>query len=823
MPQTVSGTTSSPAPEIAPPTAPSPAPEIAPPTASSTPAQPDSTRVPAQSTPSRTGPVPNDVSVPDELPPRPRHPEWEPELAHMQHTLGLVQKSLVDSRATKENIDSEVRRLTETGDPDSSIDYVDLSVNLLIQGSLELRLRNLAEAARKPYFARVDFTEEGSDRTEPYYIGKMVLIREDDMKPVIIDWRAPVASLYYEERLGAAHYLAPRGDVKGTMSLKRQYTIENAELKDVFDIDITTNDTFLQSYLGANADNRLKDIVSTIQAEQNRIIRADMWTPLIVQGAAGSGKTTIALHRIAYLVYTHEKTFKPEAFMIIAPNTLFLNYISETLPELGVDRVRQTTFEDFAMDLIGKRFKVRDPNEKLMLIAENRDPAWAARLAEASRLKASTRYKVLLDRFMDEMERGMLPDRDFAILGEVLLTRDELVKLFTVEYRRWPVRNRLEELKKHMVNAAKRRKNALAAKVERDCQALVERIKAGEGSETDKRLMIIAAYDERDRKQQFLQKDINRTISEHLAGILKPQAFEWYTRFVGWLGEHAADADEAFVAEWSKKILAGKQIELEDLAPLIHLRYRVHGMDEKIPVRHIVIDEAQDFSAFQFDVIRRIVPDSSFTILGDLCQGIHSYRSLSNWQEIQQGVFADRRSEVLTLEQSYRTTVEIMDAANLVSERMAIPGVPKAKPVIRHGEGVRVQVHPEGLAVKDLAAAMADRLVELQGRGMKLLAVIGKTGDECREIHRHMVRRMPDLRLITGAEGEYGGGAMVVPAHLAKGLEFDAAIISDASAARYSESLMDAKLLYVAMTRPMHILDIHSLGVPSPLLAGLPA
>jgi DNA helicase II / ATP-dependent DNA helicase PcrA len=792
--------------------------------------------------------------------PVPRHPDWEPEQAHLQTTLALVSQTLGESRATKENIDREVHRLMETGDPDSSIDYADLSVNLMIQGSLALRLRNLTEAARKPYFARVDFREEGQANAQAYYIGKMVLIRESDMRPVIIDWRAPVASLYYEERLGEAHYQAPRGDVRGTMSLKRQYTIEDAALRDLFDIDITTNDTFLQSYLGANADTRLKDIVSTIQAEQNRIIRADMWTPLIVQGAAGSGKTTIALHRIAYLVYTHEKTFKPEAFMIIAPNTLFLNYISEILPELGVDRVRQTTFEDFAMDLIGKRFRLRDPNEKLMIIAENRNPAWAERLAAASRLKASTRYKMLLDRFMDEVELDMLPDRDFEILDEVLLTRDELVRLFTVEYRRWPVKNRLEEIRKHMVTAVRRRKDALWARLERACADRVEAIKLSSLPETDKRLGIINAYDERDERQARLHKDIQAGITAYLSGILKPQPWDWYARFLEWLGTHAENPDEAFVSAWSLGVLAGRplqpegadvdafpakggkapkgtrerpapavgsnmdkavrvhSIELEDLAPLIHLRYRVHGLNEKIPVRHIVIDEAQDFSAFQLDVVRRIIPDSSFTILGDLCQGIHSYRSLSDWEEIRSQVFHDRRTEVLTLEQSYRTTVEIMDAANGISARMAIPGVPLAKPVIRHGEPVRLFRHEAGYGMQSLADTLAQRLRELQSRGMKLLAVIGKTLEECRELHRCMRKHMPDLNLITGAEGEYGGGAMVVPAHLSKGLEFDGVLIANAGSDRYQDTMMDAKLLYVAMTRAMHVLDIHCVGEPSVLL-----
>ena len=795
-----------------------------------------------------------------------RHPDWPQEEQHLDQTLTLVASTLEESRATKRSIDSEVHRLMETGDPDSSIDYADLSVNLMIQGSLELRLRNLAEASRKPYFARVDFREEGSSHVAPYYIGKMVLIRESDMKPVIIDWRAPVASLYYEERLGEAHYQAPRGDVRGTMSLKRQYTIEDGRLQNLFDIDITTNDTFLQSFLGANADTRLKDIVSTIQAEQNRIIRADMWTPLIVQGAAGSGKTTIALHRIAYLVYTHEKTFKPEAFMIIAPNTLFLNYISEILPELGVDRVRQTTFEDFAMDLIGRRFRIRDPNEKLMILAENRDPVWAEQLAAASRLKASTRYKILLDRFMDEQELHMLPDRDFMMLDEVLMTRDELVRLFTVEYRRWPVKNRLEEIRKHMVTAVARKKDALMGKVERICVARVDAIKASDASDLDKRLQIIAAYDARDAQQAQLKRDLAKGVGEYLSGILKTQPWEWYRQFAAWLAAHAESPEEAFAAEWTELVLSGQgmpqrageayignsgkantsgvaegtvksgkpgkaakagkgtgvsKIELEDLAPLIHLRYRVHGLNEKIPVRHIVIDEAQDFSAFQLDVVRRIIPNSSFTILGDLCQGIHSYRSLSDWEEIRSQVFHDRRSEVLTLEQSYRTTVEIMEAANLVSNRMAIPGVPLAKPVVRHGESVRLQLHTTSMTTRELAEMFAERLINWRQSGMKLLAVIGKTLEECRELHRYMKRDIPDLTLITGAEGEYGGGAMVVPAHLSKGLEFDAVLIADASAERYRDTLIDAKLLYVAMTRAMHVLDIHCVGEPSLLLGGI--
>ena len=744
---------------------------------------------------------------------------YREELQNLLYTLDLVKKNIGESRESKSRIDREIDRLLTTGSADSSLDYVDISTNKLLQSAFGLKLKNLMEAEKKPYFARIDFHEDGVNENEKLYIGKMCLIRDEDMKPVIIDWRAPVASLYYEERLGPAHYACPKGIVNGELRLKRQFSIENGELKNLFDIDITTNDEFLQSYLGANADNRLKDIVSTIQAEQNRIIRSDMWTPLIVQGAAGSGKTTIALHRIAYLVYTHEKSFSPESFMIIAPNTLFLDYISEILPELGVDRVRQTTFEDFAMDLIGKRFKFRDPYEKLMLIASGNNKEKAEKLKAASSLKCSMRYKALLDGFLDAVESSMLPKRDFTFYNETVMPYEALQDLFLTEYRRLPVKNRLEELKKHMTYTASKRKSLIAARIEKDCMDEVLRLKTFEEDTPERQSKIADQFNKRDFRQKALDREAKKAINEYMEGILKKKTHEHYHDFILYLRDTAANDTEAYAAEWSREVLKSSRIEAEDLAPLIYIKYRIHGIDEKIPVRHIVIDEAQDFSAFQIDVIRRIIKDSSFTILGDLCQGIHSYRSLKSWEELIEGVFPDKRCEFLTLEQSYRTTIEIMDAANFIAKSMNIPGVPLAKPVIRHGAKVKIVRHgnddEEILSIRESIKAYAQK-------GMKLIAVIGKTSEECEMLHYSLKKGIADISLITGAEGEYGGGIMVVPAHLSKGLEFDAVIIADASSDKYHMGDMDLKLLYVAMTRAMHILDIHYKDAVTPLLEGFP-
>ena len=219
----------------------------------------------------------------------------EEELRRLEYTLGEVENTLnvVTHQMQKINKQSTSSRASFSGANENSQEYIELMINSILEESVKVKLKNLYAAKSKPYFARIDFKEEGRDSREKFYIGKVALIKEENQELVIVDWRAPVANLYYENRVGKAEYKSPGGLIEGNLYLKRQFSIEDGKLKDVFDIDITTNDEFLQKYLGANAENRLKDIVSTIQVEQNRVIRANMWKPLIVQGAAGSGKTTI--------------------------------------------------------------------------------------------------------------------------------------------------------------------------------------------------------------------------------------------------------------------------------------------------------------------------------------------------------------------------------------------------------------------------------------------------------------------------------------------------------------------------------------------------
>lgn len=753
------------------------------------------------------------------------HPDFAEENATLQYTREYVKKALEKTIADKEITDKKVDYGYKHFNADASQEYIDLLVNTKIQGYQAIRVKNLSKALQKPYFARIDFQETGSNKPEKLYIGKVSLSREEDGRLLIVDWRAPISNLYYEGRLGDASYTCPDGDIPGKLSLKRQLLIEQGDLKQIFDIDITTNDELLQTCLGANADNRLKDIVSTIQEEQNKIVRADMWKPLIVQGAAGSGKTTIALHRIAYLVYTFEKTFEPENFMIIAPNRLFLNYISEVLPELGVDRVKQTTFRDFAMDILRKRFKIRDENEKLVRFSESsRDAAKKLedeRFKACSRLKCSMEFKRMIDQYLEIVEKKYIPEKNFTIGTRIVYTYEQINRLFIEEYQRWPFAMRVNEIKKHLNRGVELKVQQVKEDIQQKAYDFLQKIKRSNKSEGEKKNLIERLYQKREETINELEEKSKRAVREYVGQIEKVNPFEYYKDFIDSLPEVFSESNEyhsllPFIREYSMSLFSKGFIELEDLAPMIYLKYRIHGMDEKIPVRHIIIDEAQDFSAFQIYVLVKIIKDSSFTILGDLCQGIHSYRGVRSWEDIRENVFAEKDCTILTLEKSYRTTVEIMEAANLVIDHLKDKNLAKGHPVIRHGEKVKL-IRKDNF--QSIATETAGIIRNETGKQFRSAAVICKTLDECRRMYEILKKDIPDINVITGKESEYKSGIVILPSYLSKGLEFDIVVISNVSSTHYTEDELDIKLLYVSMTRPLHKLFLLYEGELSPVLA----
>ncbi len=754
------------------------------------------------------------------------HPAYKEELERCRYTLDYVEKSLKRALEKREKIGNELETVKKHMSGDSSADYTSVMVNTMLHDTLALKVKNLYTARGKPYFARVDYKENGLNKSEKLYIGKMSLSRDEDQEIVIVDWRAPIANLYYEGRLGPSSYECPDGVINGDLLLKRQFSINNGNLDEIFDIDITTNDEFLQTYLGANAENRLKEIVSTIQEEQNRIVRAPMWKPLIVQGVAGSGKTTIALHRIAYLIYTFEKSFDPENFMIIAPNRLFLNYISEVLPELGVERVKQTTFEDFSMELIGKKFKIIDANEKLNMFVNynvtKEQIEYNNLVRNASILKTSMNFKYVIDDYLKEIESNFIPKEDITLGTKVIYSYGELNNLFLTQYGMWPIAQRMNEIKKSITTRLKASKEQFIQQIHAECDRKVAKARLGIADEPERQKFIREAFEKRDRVLDKIEKAAKSLVKNYVDSLPKLSPYQYYVDLMNnaevfdrIAGKYADEEICKFTRDYTIKILNSKRVEQEDLAPIIYLKYKIYGMDEKIPVRHIVIDEAQDFSAFQFFVMKKIVKDSSFTILGDLCQGIHFYRGVRSWDEIVNDVFEGKRCEFLTLEQSYRTTVEIMEAANNVMEKLDNKNLTRAKPVIRHGDPVE---YIQKNSIDDVAEDIVVKIEQAKSQGHKTIAVICKTMEECNQILPLIKKADKDVSIITGNEKEYKSGIVVVPSYLSKGLEFDVVLISNASSDNYSTSDLDIKLLYVAMTRPLHKLCVYYIGDKSKLL-----
>ena len=744
------------------------------------------------------------------------HADTKAELTYLEYVLGELAAYRETALAQKEQVDQSVTYSRKHFNSDNTEQFTELTIYMSRQDWLNLRVKMSARSLQKPYFTRVDFTADDVGASETFYIGKMSLIREADNALLIADWRAPVSNLYYEGRLGRAAYAAPEGEIAGEITLKRQYVIEKGEMQDFFDIDITANDDFLQAALGSSKDSRLKDIVSTIQAEQNRVIRADMVRPLIVQGAAGGGKTTIALHRIAYLLYNFEKRLSPHNIMILAPNRYFLSYISEVLPDLGVENVFQTTFADFALAFTDEEenLRVRYASEKLAYMIHH--PQHAQAVARVSTIKSSLTFKNLINRYVDELVAAMLPEdgADYALDEYVLMPYAEVRRLLCEEYSFLPVQKRIGEVRKYLKSALQKEKPEILRRLHFTYDFYVGMIKdeMPEDSEA-RRARITAVLNERDAKIARIEKLSKDAVRRYLKKTTLSSAFQYYRRLM--MDEDLLcrlGANVLTAAEWqavhaqSAPLLKGRQkaVEEEDLAALMHIHFRLFG-NEYYDLRHIVVDEAQDIGLFQLFVLREVMNSDSFTILGDLCQGIYAHKGVKDWAAVADRIFKGKAVQQ-TLVQSYRTTVEIMDAANVVIAKLGLD-VPLAQPVIRHGAPVVTEICADEEAA---AAYIRAQLESFRADGLQSMAVLCKTIAECDAL----AERLNDdnagapVIVLRGTESSYGGGAVVMPAYLAKGLEFDGVILANASDAVYTDDPLDIKLLYIAMTRALHRLAV---------------
>jgi len=712
------------------------------------------------------------------------HPAHAEESKHLKETLGDVRHQLAELKAV----------------PGLNMpELIDESMEALLHAELALErmrlqsIRRLSLAEREPYFGRIDF-QEGNGPVERFYVGKVGVGKGDSSDPLVLDWRTPMASLFYTTATGntdEVSYDSPDGSHTGQLWLKRHLGVKqgilqrivDAKVKGAPDEDEPVIDEFLSYRLQESRDARLRDIVSTIQAEQNAIIRAPMDRPLIIQGVAGSGKTTVALHRLAYLLYTFRETIVASRIIIFAPSRMFLDYISDVLPELGVDGVEQTTFADWALaELDDPAIELADGGERLeYLFAPGKDPGEGA--DSPGRFKGSLLFQEILDMAVAEYEATFVPEQDLVLWPGARLRATEFKEWFHESYRSYPLMARKERI---------------IARAKKWADDHLMRY-AGTMHEKERRKTVRTAV------QKWVKLWPDHSPLELYQQILgaKPQKKKGPAN-VGF-----PDIPERVIKE-SVVHFKKDEVTPEDLAPLVYVKAKLKGYREERQLDHVVIDEAQDFSPFQVDLLRKLTRGNSFTILGDLSQGIHAYQGIHRWEEFME-VFEPDPTSYYTLEQSYRSTFEVMTFANQVISKVGAPAA-LARPVFRSGAPVRVD------SVTDLPDRIGREVSALRARKMASIAVIGRTEAECRTLYEALAAMELDPDLITPHQSNYRGGLSVIPAYLVKGLEFDAVIVAGANRTSYGLTPRDAKLLYVACTRALHELALFHTGDPSPLL-----
>lgn len=632
---------------------------------------------------------------------------------------------------------------------------------------VSLRLKHLGMLSSSPYFGRIDFQEDGTGRPAQVYIGLHGLY-DDNHDMAVYDWRAPVSGMFYDYEVGPADYEAPDGVIRGDISLKRQYKIENGRMLYMFDSSLAIGDEILRDALARNTTEKMRQIVNSIQKEQNAVIRSEGRKVLIVQGPAGSGKTSIAMHRAAYLLYRHRGHISANNLLIFSPNEVFADYISNVLPELGEDNIREATFDDCARSILGKKITFETKSAQMEFILSGPcDSNYALRTASIE-LKSSPVFLRIVHNYVRHLKRNNLRFTDIRLNDVVVVEGSTVEALYREHCAHLAIMPGIERLKDRVLSRATYSSSVAERRIEREVEKVLV---------------------DRDPVRLYRKLFKDPALVTKLAE-----------------GEPLPDNLHS-ICKLTYKSMHGDRLNYEDVAPALLLKRLIDGEPRYANVRHLIIDEGQDYSPVQFEVIRLLFGDSSMTILGDLSQQINAHSGLGGYEALK-SIFGRDTQGVIELSRSYRSTREISEfAAEVLADPIAVNSV-------RDGGRKPVVVRTDGW--EQTWQMISEELTRLKEKGMGSVGVICKTRDEAFRAYSHL-RTLHDIHLIESESIAFHHGLVVLPVYLAKGLEFDAVIIHDAGADIYSAD-SERKLLYTAFTRALHELTVYYSRKPSPLL-----
>lgn len=657
-------------------------------------------------------------------------------------------------------------------------------------------LKILTNAVKKPYFGRIDFKSSDYNTIEKIYIGKYGI--SDEAKTMVVDWRAPISTLYYNSELGNTSYICPDGEIKGNLLLKRQFEIEDGNLINYYDVDLVSNDLLLQKYLNENNDSRLKNIVSTIQSEQNEAIRKPINQNTIVQGVAGSGKTTIALHRLAYLIYNYKNKIKNNQYLVIGPNSVFLKYIKNVLPDLDVDGVNQETYETFAKNVIDDvDFNIKSSSGSLVSYLNGKANN------DIPKFKNSLKYKSILDSFIDDYIND-ISNQNFEVNGYEILSKEQIRDIFMMAINDTTTFNK----------AIDRFVLLASYHIEKNHDSILSLINS-QFKEKSVQGKLNSNYDKCLLEYRNVRSELDKYFKSSLRKFIvkyRISPIRMYKKFMNKINIYEKNyeyLDE--LKSITLKNIKNLEFDFEDLAALMHIRCRLGISDIEKKYRHVIVDEAQDLGEFNFYTLKECLPNSTFSIYGDIAQSIYDYRSIDSWNDVLK-IF--NNCELLEFRKSYRTTDEIMNIANSVSESI---GLKSSELSIRHGNNVCF----EKVDQKNIPKYIKDKVTEYIRKGYKTIAIISKYPTQSSYINDDLSYEgliIPNIDEKSDITKE-GNEIVTISNYISKGLEFDAVILNGVDEKIYdSNSSLDMKMLYVALTRALHELDvIYSEQPPKPL------
>lgn len=646
-------------------------------------------------------------------------------------------------------------------DEDKLIDFFDHERYVKEESfkNIDNKLRELTILSTSPYFGRVDFKEDASEDKEIIYVGRFGVTPEGEYEPVIIDWRAPVSSLFYSSKLGENSYTAPAGNITVEIELKRQFVIKKSKLIGLFDSALDVKDDILQLVLSSNTSAKLRDIIMTIQEEQDKLIRQPKDKTIVVDGVAGSGKTTIALHRVSYLLYNHRDTLQDKV-LILGPNSIFMEYIGTVLPSLGEVGVKQTTFRNFAMNILDIP-QIMDFKTYMEKILSNN-----LEFINDVREKTSMDYLNILNSLIEKLNLSYFNYKDVKYFDKLAIDINEIDELLNIHYKDMPLFRRTKKVRRIIFSKLKDLRDEEIRKIQREYNEKITSLSKAELELYEESLNLA-----RKTKIREAVIEIMRAKKEML-WLNNPDCIKLYN-----------------------EINKNRELTQDDLAPILYLKLKLEGLSLKEEIKHVVIDEAQDYSAVQLLVIKELTKCSSLTIVGDSNQRLLPLNGTTPMLNLK-SIIPSLNIEYFNLYKSYRSTKEIMDYANqYLSDNRIVP-------LVRNGEKV---IKTSSNNEDDLINNIDKTLQLFRDKDYENIAVLCRDLETTEKIGKRL-KAKDYIKLLDEEDLIYNGGVVVIPSYFAKGLEFDAVILLQTN-----ESIDESKLNYVMATRALHELVVYKI------------